>query len=174
MSATCCDTMDQAPFQSNQDLQSRKWQLYTNDKRDAGHVPNRYHLWIKILSFIIIASSSKRCLRLWARNSIRGCVHPSVRPSVGPWARVKKWENEFYIPAWMLGWELGVDGGWMPLPTRPQQYCDPASLVCFLLNDSYCDICLLVSWKSKSMCLFTGLILILIWKICYFWPRSNV
>ena len=23
---------------------------------------------------------------------------------------------------------LGVDGGWMPLPTRPQQYYDPASL----------------------------------------------
>ena len=22
-----------------------------------------------------------------------------------------------------------VDGGWMPLPTRPQRYCDPASLV---------------------------------------------
>ena len=24
---------------------------------------------------------------------------------------------------------LGVDGGWMPLPTRLQRYCDPASLV---------------------------------------------
>ena len=23
----------------------------------------------------------------------------------------------------------GVDGGWMPLPTRPQLYCDPAPLV---------------------------------------------
>ena len=32
----------------------------------------------------------------------------------------------------------GVDGGWMPLPTRPQQYCDPASLVLrwYLLNPS--------------------------------------
>ena len=28
------------------------------------------------------------------------------------------------------GWgALGVVGGWMPLPTRPQRYCDPASLV---------------------------------------------
>ena len=27
-----------------------------------------------------------------------------------------------------MGW--GVDGGWMPLPTCLQQYCDPASLVC--------------------------------------------
>ena len=26
-----------------------------------------------------------------------------------------------------VGW--GVDGGWMPLPTRLQRYCDPASLV---------------------------------------------
>ena len=26
-----------------------------------------------------------------------------------------------------MGW--GVDGGWMPLPTRPQRFCDPASLV---------------------------------------------
>ena len=24
---------------------------------------------------------------------------------------------------------LGVDGSWLPLPTRPQQYCDPALLV---------------------------------------------
>jgi len=22
-----------------------------------------------------------------------------------------------------------VEGGWLPLPTRPQRYCDPASLV---------------------------------------------
>ena len=28
-----------------------------------------------------------------------------------------------------VGW--GVDGGWMPLPTRPQRYCDPVSLVLF-------------------------------------------
>ena len=28
-----------------------------------------------------------------------------------------------------LGRALGVNGGWLPLPTRPQRYCDPASLV---------------------------------------------
>ena len=27
-----------------------------------------------------------------------------------------------------LGGALGVDGGWLPPPTRPQRYCDPASL----------------------------------------------
>ena len=32
----------------------------------------------------------------------------------------------FMVGAW------GVDGGWMPLPTRPQRYCDPASLVLFI------------------------------------------
>ena len=28
----------------------------------------------------------------------------------------------------------GVDGGWMPLPTRPQRYCDPASLAIRLMD----------------------------------------
>ena len=30
------------------------------------------------------------------------------------------------------GWDWVEAGGWMPLPTRPQRYCDPASLVLFL------------------------------------------
>ena len=29
----------------------------------------------------------------------------------------------------VLGGVLGVDGDWLPLPTRPQRYCDPTSLV---------------------------------------------
>ena len=33
-----------------------------------------------------------------------------------------------------LGGALGVDGGLMPLPTRPQRYCDPASLVIRINN----------------------------------------
>ena len=31
------------------------------------------------------------------------------------------------------GGAWGVDGGWMPLPTHPQRYCDPALLVLYLL-----------------------------------------
>ena len=31
-----------------------------------------------------------------------------------------------------LGGPLGVDGGWLLLPTRPQ-YCDPASLVVLIV-----------------------------------------
>ena len=27
-----------------------------------------------------------------------------------------------------------IDGGWMPLPTHPQRYCDPASLVFKLIK----------------------------------------
>ena len=34
---------------------------------------------------------------------------------------------------WGCGW--GEAGGWMPLSTRPQQYCDPASLVIFCKNN---------------------------------------
>ena len=63
------------------------------------------------------------------RNSISGFVR-SVRPSVGPSVqghRVEKWENEHLRYVLGMGW--GVYGGWMPLPTRPQRYCDPASLV---------------------------------------------
>ena len=34
----------------------------------------------------------------------------------------------------MWGGNWGVDGGWMPLPTRPQQFCHPAPLVFLLPN----------------------------------------
>ena len=58
--------------------------------------------------------------------SVRGLVSPPV----GPWTRVEKCENErfrcFFVyvkGAW------GMDGGRMPLPTHPQRYCDPTSLV---------------------------------------------
>ena len=29
---------------------------------------------------------------------------------------------------------LGVDGGKLPLSTRPQRYCDPASFVCICIH----------------------------------------
>ena len=34
----------------------------------------------------------------------------------------------------------GIDGGWMPLPTRPQRYCDSASLVLLHLMISQFNI----------------------------------
>ena len=45
-------------------------------------------------------------------------VRRFVRPSIGP-----------LVFEAFLRWGRGVDGSWMPLPTRPQRYCDPASLV---------------------------------------------
>ena len=39
------------------------------------------------------------------------------------------------VCVWSGVW--GVDGGWMPLPPRPQRYCDPASLVSLLYYMSF-------------------------------------
>ena len=39
------------------------------------------------------------------------------------------WKEVLSCIVWVLGIGWGVDGGWMPLPTRPPLYCDPASLV---------------------------------------------
>ena len=36
---------------------------------------------------------------------------------------------------WGRSGPWGVDGGWMPLPTHPQRYCDPASLARFALEN---------------------------------------
>ena len=55
----------------------------------------------------------------------------------------------------MLGVGWGVDGGWMPLPTRPQRYCDPVSLVS-LLTYSLAYHALfnnLIGWKGFYFCL---------------------
>ena len=56
-------------------------------------------------------------------------VGPSVRPTVGP--SVGKHESESGKTSVLdtLYVCLSVDGGWTPLPTRPQRYCEPASLV---------------------------------------------
>ena len=42
-----------------------------------------------------------------------------------------------FVLEWGLGGALGVDGGWLPLPTRPQRFCDPASLVYAISTVSY-------------------------------------
>ena len=56
-------------------------------------------------------------------------------------------------PCAILGWlvvyesvldgALGADGGWLPLPTRLQRYCDPTSLVCSTFTHSLpsCSFC---------------------------------
>ena len=39
-----------------------------------------------------------------------------------------------YVCVWSGVW--GVDGVWMPLPTRPQRYCDSVSLIIFSAENS--------------------------------------
>ena len=43
-----------------------------------------------------------------------------------------KVEKTVCVSVWEGGW--GEAGGWMPLPTRPQRYCDPASLVFIVIT----------------------------------------
>ena len=59
---------------------------------------------------------------LVAETQLYGRLCPSVTPSVGARALVEKLETS-------MGGALGVDGGWLPLPTHQQQYFDPVSLV---------------------------------------------
>jgi len=62
-------------------------------------------------------------------------LYKRLCPSVGPWW--SSWKRAFsilFVYVWVLDVGWGVDGGWMPLPTRPQQYCDPASLVVLCLE----------------------------------------
>ena len=56
-----------------------------------------------------------------------------------------------------VGKGVDVDGGWLPLPTRVQRYCDPASLVFLLL---YLGVltCMVPEFASLSYKLFLGVI----------------
>ena len=64
-------------------------------------------------------------------------VRPSVCQSIRHGDRVENKHFRYFFVRW------GVDGGWMPLPTHPQQYCDPASLATKLL-----------SYQIKSNCMY--------------------
>ena len=61
---------------------------------------------------------------------------------------------------------LGADGGWMPLPTPPQRYCDPASLVllCFFLPFLFFPL----SLSHSSLRLLPLLLLPLFFLLCIF------
>ena len=60
----------------------------------------------------------------WTGDSIRRFVRPSVGPLV--------------FEAF-LRWGWGVDGGWMPLPTRLQKYCNPVLLVMIIIICGPCQ-----------------------------------
>ena len=92
---------------------------------------------------------AKLPFQLWTRNSLRGFVRPSIGRSVGWSVRLELKMQEtriydaavviecvwVYVSVWEGGWNEA--GGWLPLPTHPQQYSDPASLVIFI-SFSFC------------------------------------
>ena len=67
-------------------------------------------------------------------------VHRSVGPLVCWSVEViesksgKKSVLDVFWVCVLVGGAWGVDGGWMPLPTCPQRYCDPASLVIIIIS----------------------------------------
>ena len=62
-------------------------------------------------------------------------VGPSVCRSVRPLVRVYEWKSwkrsvlDMFCLSLSINGALGMYRCWTPLPTRPQRYCDPASLV---------------------------------------------
>ena len=81
--------------------------------------------------------------------SIRWSIGPLVHWSVGSlvrWSMVIKLKSDetsflkYFTSVCVCG-NRGrvVDGGWMPLPSRPQPYCDPASLVEMYINITFGD-----------------------------------
>ena len=94
--------------------------------------------------------------------SIGPLVRPSVCPSVRPLYRPSWWSSwkvgkrafwKLFVYVWVLRVGWGVDWGWMPLPTRPQRYCDPTSLVWVLYLMSnlgcFCWLRVCFSWRPK-------------------------
>ena len=76
-------------------------------------------------------NSSKRRLFLVAVTQLYKRLCPSIYPSVHRSVcntRVEKWKNErfrwFFLGMCVSGAAWGVDGGWMPLSTHLQRYCD--------------------------------------------------
>ena len=71
---------------------------------------------VEISVFTFLVADTQLCKRL--------C--PSVRPSVMV-IELKSGKTSAFDTFYLC--LSVVDGGWMPLPTLPQRYCDPASLV---------------------------------------------
>ena len=107
--------------------QSRQWH--------TSHHSRQWNQWCfsRLSSFLV--ADTKLYKRLCP--PIRWSVHPLVRPSVGPWWLSRKvWKRAFMmLQSWLSVFVIehwvgdGMDRGCMRLPTRPQQYCDPASPV---------------------------------------------
>ena len=111
-------------------------------KSTRKHIQNEENF--VIFNFLVADTElyKRSCLSVgpWVRRS----VGPSVRRSVGHApvvtleSKTRKNAAVGIVYVWVCWreagtgvgeWGWGEAGGWMPLPTRPQRYCDPASLV---------------------------------------------
>ena len=96
-------------------------------------IPFVFHL----LFFFFLVADTKLYKRLCPS------VRWSVRQHESKSGKMSIFEN--FLRMFECEWG---NGGWTPLPTRPQRYCDPASLVLllfFLLLSSILSFCLILS-----------------------------
>ena len=103
--------------------------------------------WVKRSVTVIADIETSRLLFLVADMQLYKRLCPSVRWSVRQHESKSGKMSIFENFLRMFECEWG-NGGWTPLPTRPQRYCDPASLVLllfFLLLSSILSFCLILS-----------------------------
>ena len=78
-----------------------------------------------MLMFLVADTQLYKRLCLSVGRSVRPLVRLLVRGH-----KLKSEEISILDAICACEWgTCGVDWGWMPLPTRPQRHCDPASLV---------------------------------------------
>ena len=80
---------------------------------------------INLRLYVFQRTGSSPARQRW-RTSMNNQVH-----HIEEWGRYCKLIRRYVLCMCVWGGSWGADGGWMPLPTRPQRYCDPASLVTF-------------------------------------------
>ena len=89
--------------------------------------PSDWHKLAKqVVPFLVADTQLYKRLCPSVSLLVRWSVGPSVPRSV---RGHKSKRGKTSILDGFCVWMWGVGGGWTPLPTRPQQYCDPASLV---------------------------------------------
>ena len=76
------------------------------------------------------------------RRSVRPSVHPSVREHESKSGKTSVLKVFVFVS--VLERVFGVDGGWSPLTTRPQRFCDPASLVPVLFDLEFLNMLIAV------------------------------
>ena len=118
----------------------RQWQLWQCQFHWQSQFCNKNHNNNNDVHFINTSSLRTNWIELTAvffdaDTQLYTRLCPSVRPSVVIESKSGKTSvSSPFCECMYVGLEYwGVDGGWTPLPTRSQWYCDPASLVLFIV-----------------------------------------